>query len=355
MRKLILIIFLTTLLCGCGTSVSIPEANKAVLEQTNEEKTLMEKGIAFHDSGEFDKAISIYSEIITNNPENVFAYYEIAFTSYMKKDFEECIEYTLKGLEFDSDFRYRLLVLLGNTLDVLGRTEEAIKIYREGILLQPDDFMLYYNLGVAYYGQKDYDNARFSFTNGIRKNPYHASGNLGLGNLLMDTNSQIPAALMMIRYLTLEPNTDRSPIAFSSLEDLLNLGVEIAGENKININIFDRDESDGYFNIKMTLKLQAAILVAQIGKEITPVQARVKSIITLFDSVAEQEEGKQKDFVANYMFPYVREVVKKDYSEVLAYYIIQSVNNPEVDKWLENNKEKVDAFLEWNNNYNWIL
>jgi tetratricopeptide (TPR) repeat protein len=65
---------------------------------------------------------------------------------------------------FDRAMRYApddgaVLAEYGNYLFALGRTEKAFGLYRAAVNLSPENATINYNVGLAYFTHKDYDNA----------------------------------------------------------------------------------------------------------------------------------------------------------------------------------------------------
>mgnify|MGYP000999288019 CR=1 FL=1 len=54
-------------------------------------------------------------------------------------------------------------------------------------------------------------------------------------------------------------------------------------------------------------------------------------------------------------FKYLSDVYKAGLAEVFTYYIYSQSGIEEVEKWLKNNQDKVDAFRKWVQEYNWDI
>ena len=85
---------------------------------------LINHAIILRENGMINKSIFLYEKIISENPENI----------------EVKISY-------------------GFTLNKLEQYENAINIYRQGLIIDPVNKNLIYNLGITYLNNYDYDNA----------------------------------------------------------------------------------------------------------------------------------------------------------------------------------------------------
>jgi lipoprotein NlpI len=65
--------------------------------------------------------------------------------------------------QLDNDTRQTTLIDLGNALDALGQSEEAMRNYREAVELNPKDSTAYYNIGILHLNQRRYAEARTAF------------------------------------------------------------------------------------------------------------------------------------------------------------------------------------------------
>ena len=64
---------------------------------TDSQKQLIREGIALHDKGDYDGAISRYEAVLRENPNNVQALHEMSFSYFAKKDYQKSIEVGYKA------------------------------------------------------------------------------------------------------------------------------------------------------------------------------------------------------------------------------------------------------------------
>lgn len=70
---------------------------------TGQQTLLIQEGVAQHDRGNYDAAIRMYEEVLGENPNNVEALYELAFSYSMKKDYRKSLEVADKGAKYKSE------------------------------------------------------------------------------------------------------------------------------------------------------------------------------------------------------------------------------------------------------------
>ena len=349
---LIFIVFLFFLF-GCASSVKIPESTKKPVESSETEKRKIDEAIELHDDGIYEEAIKIYEEILVNNPDNVFVLYEIAFSYHEFGNTEKSLEYCLRGLEYDSDFIGPLSMIAGNYLDILGKPKEALKVYENAVKYLPDENMLYYNIGITYIGLKKYSEAENNLLKSLELDQAHSSSHLALAQVYMDKGSQIPAMLLLIRFLILEPKSSRSAIALNYLNNVMSAGVEQVSENTINVNIFSSsDEKFSQFGtIEMFYKMTIATYYAEKDTTKSALDYRLEEITTLLEFLKKENLEETDAFLDKYLITYFSDLRDTGYSECCVYYTHQIVEDENVQVWLRKNWPDVHKFEIWNEEY----
>ena len=110
---------------------------------TESQQQLIKEGVALHDQGGYDGAISRYEQVLRENPSNVEALYEMSFSYYLKQDCQKALEMSFKAAQYKSDLLGRIYGQIGNCQDDLGRPKEAIETYKAGLKLLPANSLLH--------------------------------------------------------------------------------------------------------------------------------------------------------------------------------------------------------------------
>jgi tetratricopeptide (TPR) repeat protein len=340
---------------GCASTVNIPEPVREYAPITALEELRIFEGIEHHGKGEYDQAIAVYEGLLERNPHNVLALYEISYSLHAKGEYKRSIEYALQALEYDSEYRAMLYTIIGNNLDMMGKPKQAVLVYKEGIGKYPGEFMLHYNLAIAYIGMNKQNEAESEVIEAIRANNRHASSHMVLAEIYRQRGEQIPALLMLCRFLVLEPATMRSVNAIRDIDQLVQWGVQRKDEKNVTINLFGFDDDSPYGAMILLLRLKQAALSTELRELNSPVRARVETLDMLFSLIAEKSDRSTGDFTADYLFPYYAGLAQNELSEAFIYYIHQSAGNSEIDTWIDTNMEAIERFLEWNQKYEWQL
>jgi tetratricopeptide (TPR) repeat protein len=237
----------------------------------------------------------------------------------------------------------------------MGKPGEAIKVYEEGISKYSDNYLHYYNAGLTYEKIHEFEKAEQDYISALRVNPIHASSFLGLTNIYIQENKQLPALLTICRFLLLEPNTERSVDALNKLDLIMNAGVHKKDSN-INISVLSLDEKDNpYATIEFGLKMMSAANLSGDVKEISLFNP--DSFGYDFSMIFEmlKADKKYNDFIGINLFPYYLALVKSGNAQTFMFYIQQNSNRRGIKKWLTENNAKIDSLADFENNCKWEI
>ena len=154
-------IFGILLLLSSTPVFAIPQTDNDVNDfnaLTPEDRQLLEKIIRLVDEGLNEAVAPDFDYLIKKYPDNYLVQYEQAYNFYSLGQYDKVIEAEKKllGSESASELTYQLI---GNSYDMLGNRDEAIKIYQEGLKHFPQSGSLYLELGNIYNMNEDYDKA----------------------------------------------------------------------------------------------------------------------------------------------------------------------------------------------------
>jgi len=138
-------------------------------------------GLAYNNSGDYQKAIESFKEAIRLKPDDVYAHYNLGLAYSNSGDYQKAIESFKEAIRLKPDdvyAHYNLGLAYSNS----GDYQKAIESFKEAIHVKPDFVGAHYNLGLAYSNSENYQKAIESFKEAIRLKPddFYAHFNLGL-------------------------------------------------------------------------------------------------------------------------------------------------------------------------------
>jgi tetratricopeptide (TPR) repeat protein len=315
--------------------------------QDDKVKELVSEGTQLHDAGKYDQAIEKYEQALKIDNKSTLAYYELSYTCMTIQKYDDAIKYSRKVIELNEFNQQAAYTVLGTSYDMKGLPQEAIKAYREGLILFPNSNLLNYNLALTLNNTGDFDNAALAAINAILAKPTHGSSHIILASAMKSKGERVKAMLPLYYFLLLEPNSQRSQPNLNILKGLLNQGVVKKSENKININISSLAAKDTVFGpVEMMISLSGASMIANEKKGKTEMESFVERNKRIFSMLGELKKNR-KDLWWDLYITKFYDLVQTDNIEAFSYYISQSSNSAEVNNWITNNQDKMKRLAEW--------
>ncbi|MDH6311998.1 tetratricopeptide (TPR) repeat protein [Parabacteroides sp. PFB2-10] len=304
--------------------------------------SLVALGIEYHDAGQYRKAIRLYEEALQVDPESEIVHYEIAISLVEAKDYYTAIAHCDKLIERDDKFALLAYNTKGSCLNYLGKTDEAIDNYLEGIEKSDEFYLLYYNLGLAYHTKGDFSLAEEAFIRTIELNPQYGKAHLNLARTMTQQNRRVESLLSLYYYLLIEPFSEDTEWAYNNLILLLNLNRFPGGVETVV------DESLTELEVVDAILSRLAILNKEEetdGK--TKVDKLIRSTNAFFDSLGDiKKKNNPKGFWWDFYVPFYAHISSWDYVKVYCHYISRYFYADSAD-WLNQNGAKVNSFSDW--------
>ncbi|MUV02427.1 tetratricopeptide repeat protein [Flavobacterium rakeshii] len=321
----------------------------AFSQETAKEK--ISRGVQFHDQRNYREAIAVYEEVVANDDKNWEAYYEMCLSYLSLKEFKNTIKYADIVIDSDSDMAPKGYYIKGVALDYSGKHKEAIKVFKKGIKVAPQFHSLYYSLAIVECRLEEYDEAENYLQEGLHQNPLHGSSHLLLGKLNYDERTK--SLLAFYNFLIIEPVGKRANEALTLIKKNHSLGVEFKDDNKVNITLNSLTVDSEFGSAEMLLSMSQALRKSEEYADKSDFDFFADNTKSFFMVLGELKENKKKkgfwwDYYVDFFYDLAN---NEEMYETFMYYIHQDIQNTQVELWLQDNPEKVDAFLDWVSNY----
>lgn len=278
--------------------------------QPNTGAILLE-GINYHNAGDYDRALAIYKKALSIDQKSPRIHYEMSLTYFSKKQYKNVILHTDKVLELNTEHVLAAYLTKGSALDELGRTKEAIELYKTAIQTHQEHFLLYMNLASSYYKIKDFSSAEAYAAKTVEMQPLYSDSHFLLANIHHKKGHSVQALLASHFFLLLEPNSTRSAGIYKILMH------HVQG----NVAVNNSSTQNALF---------------------------VKNTKAFFTSIGKLNKNKNREIWWTFYSPFFHKLVQSGHIEAYCMYISQQ-GNPSAKQWLGDNKGKFDAFLAWFN------
>jgi len=362
-KKFLLFIVVMAMLGVSALSQQIDKPTLTPKPCTDAQHETVQAGVVLHDANKYDAAIEKYQQVLTANPDCTLAIYELSMTLYAKGDKTKAMETAYRGSKYKSDQLPLFYLSMANIIDDVGKPDEAVRIYKDGIkMLEGDKTMLphlssmHYNLGITYTGQKKFKEARDEMKRAIEYNHRYASPHYVLSKILFDSRYKIPALLAAARFISLEFNSDRSRDAAAIINSVLGSTAARTGANgNITITLdsgIPKDEGD-FGAAELILSMTDAINSKLDDKKtiLTPEENfadRLESLIGFLDA---SDKKNKETFSAKNYFAFMQEMKKRGFVKPLAYLVLTHTGNQQALKWIGENDAKMMEFVTWAKSY----
>ncbi len=321
-------------------------------------KALINEGVELHDASDYKGAIEKYQEVLKMDSKNLLALAEIALTYHVTQKYSDSINACKKAIKHHkkNELLVTVYVTYGNTLDIIGNTKKAKKIYKQGIKKFPNATMLYFNYGITLAKVGDSEEALDCFQKSSQLNPNHASSHYVQSLVASDLRMRVPAILVGWRFLILEPTGERAKIMQEGVSNLMKGSTKKNGDEGITITldalmVKEKKEND-FSMVEMIIDLSGAVDLGDDDQEQTEEEKFVEKINKICKILSENS-GSKKGFYWEHFAPYFKELHDEGHTEALAYLIKLSTNEKAVQDWMEKNGDKVDDLFKWSDNYEW--
>jgi tetratricopeptide (TPR) repeat protein len=323
---------------------------------------LVGEGIDLYDKGDYTSAMSKYDNALVLDKDNLLALSEKTMTLNSLNKYEEgIILCKLAIAKHPKEDLKNIYVNYANALDHSNKTDEAVKIYDEGIALFPNYYQLHFNKGICLSRVGKNDAALTCFQNSFLINPNHGSSLNAIG-ILETNNNRIPAILAFSRFLIVEPQTARSKANFESLQKLIMKGVTQTDKKAVTISINEavlpdstgnsKTKENNFSSADLILSMAASLDFDEKNENKTDVEKFIIKFETLCASLDETQKGNFGFYWENFA-PYFIEMNKNKLIEPFAYIAFANTNTEKVMKWHKDNKAEVEKFYNWSKKYNW--
>lgn len=213
----------------------------------------------------------------------------------------DAIPYLQKLVKTNSNYTNAAYSLLGSIYDQSNEPQKAIATYKEGLKVFPNDQSLNFNLGIAYFRDKQYALAELAAIEAIKIDAKHANSQRLYGLVAFHQNKRANALLAFCNFLLLEPNGDKTDEAITNMQSILKGGVLKADGATSRLSPADARENE-----KLNGIISASISAGK-GKRLTGdalMEYQLKTIFTRIGQLSASKPAKNffDTFYADYFF-----------------------------------------------------
>ena len=142
------------------------------IDHSDQIKTMLERNIALHQTGNLDAAAAGYQAILKLKPGEADALHLLGVINAQQGDIGNAIKLYQQSIEANPNL-FAAYNNLGIAQSSIQQPHEAVKSFRRAIELAPTNPDAYYNLGNSLYGLQQYEEAISNYQQALKINPNH--------------------------------------------------------------------------------------------------------------------------------------------------------------------------------------
>lgn len=306
------------------------------------------EAVALFEAGRYDDAIAKLRGVLESDPSNDVARYELGLAYAAKGASRQCLDIFTPLAEKAGPLQASSLAMLGNCLDHLGQREKAIDAYRAGLKLSPEDASLLFNLAVSLGQDGKLAEALPLLEKNVISNPWHVTTHYLLGDVFELHGFRVPATMAFLRYLALEPSSQRSADAAKRVRALMGVGVEKTRKGaNITINPDSRKEEGDFTSMEMMLAMLAASETMPEKKRMSEFERAQESTATAIRIFLESREAANTDFTSTTQANFFRALENEKLLDTFTGLALSSLNLRGTQPWLKANERELARYRAW--------
>lgn len=307
-----------------------------IYSQTSTDK-LIRQGVSLHDKGQYKEAIDCYKKVLQANPSSMSAIYEMSLSYLYLKQYDEALRYSTRVI--NANYQPLLMdayIVKSTALAETNKVDQSIQLLKEAVERCGDSYLLHFNLGLSYFNKRNNVNAIYHLRKAIEIDATHPSAFLLYAYALNDSGKWVQSFYAFHFFLFLEPNTERSKDAFGEMYDILMArrsadSSELTSEEGVN--------REAVYEILQKLQTQSTDPKEQY-------KFFEEASKAIFLGLSHQQNDAQGGLLWYFFVPTYDEIIGSGYFDAYCRYVSASYFFESLE-WWNNNKDRVDNFIEW--------
>ncbi len=334
--------------------ISVLGLRITVVSQTREQidlaMDLARGGLEFLEEGEFEDALRQFRYAQRLTPADAELSILIGQTLFRQAKYEEVIIEIIPLVE-TKGANDRCYQLLGNSFDMLGRTEDAVRIYMKGLERFPLSAVLHMELGILEFADGNDAAACGWWEKGIVANPAAAANYYWAAKGYSATGQPIRTILYAEIYMNLDRSSERTREMSSLLYQTLKNCISVSDSGAIEFGFSDSVAGDySLLNMKKVKKMSFAEAYTFVWylSFMDPVDSVEPDVLfekrERFARIWEELMSRSKSVQ---LFEWHRYLISQGYFEPYHFWIFYDGNPDEWKTWFDSHKDVYLDFDIW--------
>lgn len=235
---------------------------------------------------------------------------------------------------------------LGSCYSQLGKAEEAIRSFEQGLKLDPTDSSLHLNIAVTFSNIRQDKKAIYHLKESVKYSNGYASPYYFLAEIYRTTHYRIPAMFFYMQFVLREPNTRRSQDAAKKIFSLLYQGLKKKQNGDMDIVVNpDSPKDEGDFTaLELASSVAAAASMPGKNKKSKADIVRYTEALASFVKICSEIDDKKLDstFTWQYAMKDMIALQKSSDFNTYAYVLAEKAGIQGATNWLDEITIKIE-------------
>ncbi len=306
------------------------------------------------DEEKYDEGIAILKDCEKIDPKDSTYPYEIAYALTSQKEYKKAIEQLEKIRNYDNIDDY-YFSLLGSNYDYIENPTKAIAVYDEGLKKFPNSGKLYLEKGVALEYEKKFSEAIRSYEKGIEVQPSYPSNYYRAANLYLESNYKVAGLIYGEIFINLERTTERTKEMSKKLYNFYKNAFVLKDSSEKSVQICNNytmtPENLKKGKLPYCMIFEKNLLLGVVDQHTFD----LNSFSEIRNMFLKQYLSVDYKNYPNVLINYFKLMQENKVFNAYNHYAFQMGETQTFNKWLENNKDEYEKFVEWYTSENNIL
>lgn len=308
---------------------------------------VINKGIKYHDKGDFTQAAKEYQKVPMTDTNYLLAQYELALTySSDSSKYDDGLKLidNLKQIPYNNFYR-TLSFLEASILDESGQGDKAVMAYDNLLKKYPEYPKAYFEAGVLHLNLENYEKANELFEQSLIRNPFHFRSHYYLGKSYL-MQGRITESLIATHFALMATSDANQASGVIDQLLLLTKGSDTLINRSKNM---DATFKDAQFDeiAEVLISRVAANKKFKLKTDIDDIITRQLQVVY---ELAKYRAGNDR-FVNQFYVPHMQKVWKDDYFNEHMLFLFSEYGIKEIDKKAKRKKKGIAELKEDANAY----
>ena len=334
-----------------GSCLAFLAGSVALAQSSSSIDERIRAGVAQYDRGDLASARAIFEGVIEEAPDHVTAIYELAYTHLGQGDAARSLEILDEAIARPLPVTAEFYALSASILDNIGRPEEAVERFDQGVAAFPDNHNLVLNFGITQLRLNDRESARSTFERAATLAPDHPSAHFFLGQIYAGEGRTAAAVLALGKGIGFDNQGQRIASSTMMIKSMMENGVQTSEDGTpivvVDVNYLAPPMTIDKLSSAVPLRYSMALAAQRKSGGDLSYEPYAVAFATLVSEFVDADIDPESHFAAAHYRDFFGPMAENGHVLTFAHMILAALNPQGATAWIESHREEVDAFRAW--------